>query len=102
MQSNAQSLGECVGQHLQAIVERKFRGAVLGHLAALLAFARAKDLAFDERAIACFELRELWEGLSYRKLMRIACIYAGDQRVNGLIEKLLPKAALHEFGNTLF
>src|SRR5215471_8614139 len=43
-----EALGESVGQNLKALVERKFRGPVLGHFAALLAFARAEDLAFDE------------------------------------------------------
>ncbi len=62
----AQSVRERIGEYLQSFVERKLRRAVLRHFASFLPLARAKDLAFDQGAVFCLKLRELWEGLLHR------------------------------------
>src|SRR5439155_14724270 len=87
--------------HLQAFVEVKLRSAVLGDFAASLALARAEDLAFDERTVIGFELGQLGKGLRHREFVRIARIDTRDQRINGMIEKLLTKPPHDKFGNTL-
>ena len=93
----AQIVAQSVRQNLQTGIKGKLWGAVLGDFAALLALASAEDLPLDERAVARFELAQLREGLRHGKLVGIARIDPGHERVNGVVQKFLPQPAHNEF-----
>src|SRR5262249_10832651 len=95
----AEALAQSVRQHLQALVKGEFRGAIFGDLAAAFALTPAEDLAFDERAVTGFELGEFGEGVLKGKLMGVAGVNAGNERINRVVEKLPSKPADDEFGD---
>ena len=85
-----------VWQNLQSFVERKLRRAVLGHLAGFFAVARAKNLTFDERAVFVLQRLELRKRMRQGKLVWVARVNSGHERVNCLIEKFLVQPAHDE------
>jgi hypothetical protein len=95
-----EALAKGVRQNLKTLVKGEFRGPVLGNLTALLAFARAKDLALNERAVTFFELNQLGESLAHGEFVRVACVHAGDESINRVIEEFLPQPAHNELGDT--
>ena len=97
----AQALAQGIGQHLQPLVKGELGGAVFRNFPAPLALARAEDLPLDERAVARLKLAQLRERLRHRELVRVARIHPGDERINGMVQKLLPEPAHHKLGDAL-
>src|SRR6478736_1538908 len=85
--SLAELRSERVGQHLQPFIKRKLRRAILGDLTALLTFPRAKNLAFDHRAVVVFERLKLGKGVRDGKFVGIARINPRHERVDRVIKK---------------
>ena len=96
-----QKAAEGVGQDLEAFVEGKLGGAVLGDLTGAFAIAGAEDLALDERAVTRLELTQLGEGVRDREPVGIAGINTGHQGVDRMVEELLAQAADDKIGDAL-
>ena len=92
----AQPLAQSVRQHLQPFVKRELRRAVFRSFPAPFALASAEDLPLDERAITRLKLAQLRKRLLHRELVGVARIDSGDERIDGVVEKLLPKSAQNE------
>ena len=84
---------------MQAFIERKFRRAIFGHLAAFLALAGTEDLTLDHGAVLVLQRLELGKGVDDRELVGITGVNSGHERVNGVVEKFLVEPARDELAD---
>ena len=88
--------GERIGERLHAVGEGKARRGVLRRFRVPLAFARAGDLALDQAAVFLFERKQPRKCRRHRDPLRVARVDAGDEGIDGVVEKLVAEAAAHE------
>ncbi len=93
--------GKGVGQALHAIAEGKHRRRLLRLLRIAFAFGCAQDLAADEAAVLALDLDQPWESGRHAEPLRVSGIDAGDEGIDGVVEKLRSEAPAHELGDGL-
>src|SRR5216110_1833514 len=98
---SSELFAECVGEHLQSLVEREFFCLLLGGFLSPLAFPRAKNLAENQRAILLLQGEELRESVPDGKPCRVARVNAGHERIDRVIEKFLSEMSHDKLGDAL-
>ena len=90
-----------IGDGLHAFAERKALGDVLGGLWVIAALARTQDLTLDQAPVLLLERVQARKGGRHRDALGVACVDAGDERVDRVVEELVAQPAAHECGYRL-
>jgi hypothetical protein len=85
-----------VDEFLEPLVKGEFWRRLFRDFSPLTAFARAQNLAFDERTVFLFEGVEFGKGLTNGQMGGITRIDPGNEWIDGVIEEFAAEPAKHK------